>query len=124
MGRKACVVIAGVVVASAAFGSTAAQAASGDIAYFWNSGDQDAKLKFVSNGDNFTMCRGGTSAKVYFKWQTQSDGSGRVNGSMGKNACDTYNMEFDEDKWVKAQVCEEKGGIVPDDCSNWKTGSS
>jgi len=124
MVRRKSVVVAGVVLASATVWSTAAYAAAGDIPYFWNSGDQDAKLKFVSIGDNFTMCRGGTSASVYFKWQTQTNGSGRINGSMAKNTCVLYNMDFTEGHWVKAQVCEEKGGIVPDDCSDWKTGSS
>jgi hypothetical protein len=125
MVRRSSLAAAGVALASVTFWATAAQAAAGDIPFFWNnSSDQDVKLKFVSYGDNFTMCRGGTSASVYFKWQTQSNGSGRINGAMGKNECTTYNMDFAEGHWVKAQVCEEKGGIVPDDCSAWKTGSS
>lgn len=81
-------------------------------------------MKFTSYGDSFTLCRGGTSASVYFKYKTQSNGSGRINGSMGRNACDAFGFDFAEDHWVEVQVCEEKGGIIADDCSDWRTGSS
>lgn len=106
----------------AAMSTAAPSIAQQDIPWTWNSGDHDAKGKFVADGEVFHGVE--NKGSTYLDWSATGNGSGRwyIPGSAS-GADHSLNLALPEGKSVTMKVCAVNNNF-PDDCSSTKTGVS
>lgn len=101
----------------------AAPAAWADGPWIYNSDDHDAKAKFYDLGEKVTLWKL-NNAYVYVKLEAYNSSGSLVEERRGNydgpiDSSHTFDWAFAEGLNVYLKVCEQKGGIIPDDCSSW-----
>jgi hypothetical protein len=119
--KLSTIVIATAGVLMAALSAAGPASAGVDIGWTWNNNnDQDARGKFVSNGDQYW----GTEyeGNDYLNWDSEVNGDGKWNIPGSETGVDTkLSVNLDEGTSAYLQVCETKTA-APNDCSSWKKG--
>ncbi len=107
--------------AAVSFGTPAAWAGT-DIAWFYNSGDHDAKARFRAVGEHIDLCKL-NKAKVYVDYGVAGGSTTRTYYDGALDTCKDIDWSASEGVSVKLKVCEVKT-LAPDDCSDWRYGTA
>ena len=92
-----------------------------DIAWFWNSGDHDAKARFRAYGEHIDLCKH-NNARVYVQYGVDDGGSvTRTDYDGGIDTCKDIDWSAPDGYRIRLKVCEAKT-LAPDDCSGWRYG--